>query len=240
MKGTRGIVRTAAAAIGLSLTAHGQVSTGSHLYTQPDPSAGGGIQGRVAAPARPLVAAYALPPDEPRFVYRGAVGATGTFSFQGLPPSRYDLILVFEDSFYEGLVLSRQGSPMPSGDREAIEDIIGKSEPYYTKKFVHRIEGRGGTGGVARCICTFLRDRESVGFVDGKVYPDHRRSLKLVLLEQVGPGWQVVRTREIHTTMVRPGTGPLTHHSAPGIGSIRVTDSVRDMGILDLTGSGGK
>lgn len=158
MKGTRGIVRTAAAAIVLSLTAYGQVSTGSHLYTQPDPSAGGGIQGRVAAPARPLVAAYALPPDEPRFVYRGAVGATGTFSFPGLPPSRYDLILVFEDAFYEGLVLSRKGSPMPSGDREAIEDIIGKSEPYYTKKFVHRIEGRGGTGGVARCICTFLRD----------------------------------------------------------------------------------
>ena len=239
MKGICAIACVGAALVGLSVNAPGQVSTGAHLYTEPDPSSGGGIKGRVLSPAKALVAAYALPPDEPRFVYKGAVGAKGAFSFSGLPPSMYDLILVFEDSFYEGLTLSRQGGTVPSGDREAIESIVLKSEPYYTRKLVHRVEGRGGTSGVARCICTFLRDKGSIGFMDGKIYPDFRRSLKLVLLEQVGPGWQVVRTREIHTTMVRPGTGPLEHFTAPGIRSIRVTDDVKDLGTIDLTQSGG-
>jgi len=232
-------VSIAAVVAALALHAQGQVSTGAHLYTAPDPSAGGGIRGQVTA-CDGLAAAYALPPDEPRYVYKGVVGTNGTFAFAGLPPSKYDLILVFADRFCEGLTLSRQGAAVPAGDHEAIERIVRDSEPYYTRKTLHRVEGSGGTEGAARCICTFLRDKESIGFIDGKIYPDHRRSLKLVLLEQVGPGWQVVRTREIHTSMIKPGTPPLSHEHVPGLGSIRVTDSVKDLGVIALVSSKAK
>jgi hypothetical protein len=222
---------------GLAAAALGQVSTGAYLYTPPDPSAGGGIRGRISAPDKPLAAAYALPADEPRFVYKGAVAGKDKreFSFAGLPTGKYDLLLVFDDVFYEGLTLARKDDSLAAKDRESIEAIIAKTEPYYTTKTVHRLGGQGGTSGEARCICSFFRAKESVGFIDGAVYPDHRRSLKLVVLEEVGPGWQVVKTREIHTAMVKPGTGLLAHVYRHNLGGIRVIDQVKDVGDIDLS-----
>jgi hypothetical protein len=217
--------------------APGQVSTGAHLYTPPDPSATGGIRGAVTASDKPLVSAYAMPPDLPGSVYKGTVSGTGKreFSFKGLPAGKYDLLLVFEDVFYEGLTLVRKVDDLTAEDRGSIEAIVAKTEPYYGTKKIHRVAGQGGKNGAARCICTFFRAKESVGFIDGVVYPEHRRSLKLVLLEEVGPGWQVVKTREIHTVMVKPGTGMQDHFYRKVLGGIRVIDKVKDLGDIDLS-----
>jgi hypothetical protein len=239
MKNSRVMVATVAL-LGGMCAALGQVSTGEHLYTPADPSAGGGIKGKISVPDKPLAEVFALPPDEPRFVYKGTVTGSGKreFSFKGLPAGKYDLLLVFEDVFYEGLTLARKEDDLSAEDRKSIEAIIAKTEPYYPTKKAHRLAGQGGKGGTARCICAFFRAKESVGFIDGAVYPEHRRSLKLVLLEEVGPGWQVVRTREIHTVMVKPGAGLPDHVYRRNLGGIRVIDKVKDLGDIDLSASG--
>jgi hypothetical protein len=234
----RPAIVTAVALLGvLCVAVPGQVSTGAYLYTVSDPLATGGIRGTVSAPDKPIMGAYAMPPDQPGSVYRGTVTGKGNrdFSFRGLPSGKYDLLLVFDDAFYEGLTLVRIEDDLVAEDRESIEAIIAKTEPYYGTKKIHRLAGQGGKSGYARCICTFFRAKESVGFIDGVVYPDHRRSLKLVLLEEVGPGWQVVKTREIHTVMVKPGTGMQDHYYRKALGGIRVIDEVKDIGGIDLS-----
>ena len=221
-----------------SMRVDGQVSIGKYLYTKPDPSAEGGIRGQITGRQEPLVAVFALPADEPRFVYKGTV--TGSekkeFKFNGLPIGKYDLLLVFDDSFYEGLTLSRCEDSLLAKDRALIEKIISRSEPYFNKKVINRMLGKTGTmTGKARCICTFFRSKPSTGFSDGKTYTGRRQSLKLVLLEDVGPGWQVTKTREIYSNMVKPDSGIIKHVYRKHLGNIRVIDKVKDMGRIDLS-----
>lgn len=217
-----------------------QVGTSKHLYTEPDPNAAGGIRSAITGVPKPLDAVFAIPPDEPLLVYKGTV--TGlekqAFEFRGLPVSRYDLVLVFDDTVYEGLRLTRGDDALTRNDMASITNIVMRSEPYFNEKTIHRLAGTTGhMEGHARAFCTFLRSLTSTGFSDGKPYHDHRRSLKLALLEQVGPGWQVADTREIYVKMVKPGTGHVAHVYARNLGRIRVVDSVKDLGVIDLAGA---
>jgi len=220
--------------------ANGQVSRSRYLYTAPDPSARGGIRGTVAGPGEPLSGVFALPPDEPRFVYKADLTDSGrrSFAFTGLPVAKYDLVVVFENAFYEGLRLDRgESGTLTAEDRRRIGEIIEGSEPFFNRKVLHRLQGvTGRMEGRARAICTFVRTKGALGFLDGKMYPDHRRSLKLVLLEDVGPGWQVVKTREIYVTQIPPDSGRdvIRHVYTPVLTGIRVVDKVKDLGELTL------
>ena len=233
-----GAALAAAAALWLAAgTAQAQVGTSKHLYTEPDAGARGGRTGVVADPPGPLAGVFALPPDEPRFVYKGAISGDrrDRFTFTGLPVAKYDLMLVFDNVFYEGLTLNRGEDSLTDQDKKLITGIIDKSEPYFNEKTVHRLLGKTGKmEGQARAVCTFLRSLTSTGFNDGAAYTDHRRSLKLVLLEDVGPGWQVARTREIFVIMVKPGTGHIRHEYNPKLGGIRVVDEVKDLGQVSV------
>ena len=223
-----------------SVTASGQVGQSKYLYTKPDASAGGGIKGTITRPQMPITAVFALPPDEPRFVYKGTVtgGEGRDFVFAGLQAARYDLLLVFDNAFYEGLTLNRGDDTLTSEDQQLIRKIIMKSEPFFNRKEVHRMLGKTGKmTGKARCMCTFVRTKSAMGFYDGKWYPDHRRSFKLVLVEDVGPAWQVVKTREIYVTQIKPASGKdvIRHVYKPYLGRIRVTDKMKDLGKIDLS-----
>ena len=64
-------------AVGLALSSHGAENMAvdplegrSRLYTEPDISATGGIQGRILRPPQPIEQILATPPDEPRLVYK--------------------------------------------------------------------------------------------------------------------------------------------------------------------------
>jgi len=224
-----------------SVTASGQVGQSKYLYTKPDASAGGGIKGTITRPQIPLSAVFALPPDEPRFVYKGTVtrGAAGSgFVFTGLQTARYDLLLVFDNAFYEGLTLNRGDDTLTPEDQRLIRKIIMKSEPFSNRKEIHRMLGKTGKmTGKARCMCTFVRTDRAMGFIDGKWYRDHRRSFKLVLVEDVGPAWQVVKTREIYVTQIKPASGKdvIRHVYRPYLGRIRVTDKMKDLGKINLS-----
>lgn len=203
------------------------------LYTDPDPSANGGLRGTVVYPLDRLVAVMAMPPHNPRSVYRGEITGGGNgFRFQGLPIAKYDLVLVFEKAFYEGLTLTYDEDTLTEEDRRAIAAHIHQSIPFFNVKRVHRIQGTTGREGTARSVLQELRTREI-----RRTPPGTRvRSLKLAFSEDVHIGWQMVHTRELLHQEARPGHYKelLTHHFHPDLGDIRVINSIRDLGELDL------
>ena len=207
----------------------------TRLYTRPDTSLPGGIRGQVAAPSEPLEEVLALPYERPEHVYQAEIldPERRTFEFRGLPMDRYGLLLIYADRFFEGVRLSRQDSTLTNDDREAIASIIDRSEPFFTEKRLHRVAGETGRGGEARAICTFLRDREAESYM-GESRTGFRRTFKLIQLRQVGPGWQVVRARDLYPVWSDvQGLRP-RHHYHPRLADIRVTDRITDLGTLDL------
>jgi hypothetical protein len=195
------------------------------LYTTPDPAATGGIKGVVKTPAKPIVQVLAMPPDEPRYVYEGEVtGANGQgFLFKNLPMARYNLFVIYDNEFFEGLELSREKDTLTKADQDKIIYIVNESDPFFNKKVIHRMAGTTGRGNLARCVVTEYRDKGPM-----------RRTFKLIWLKDVGPGWQVVQKRDLYpiTTDLKHMTP--THHFAAVLSRIRVTDQIKDLGEIDL------
>jgi hypothetical protein len=237
MAALTGLVLAAGAGLALAETGEGHTGTqqSSRLYTPPDPSATGGIAGRLAPADQPLLRVLALPTDDPASVYQGEVAADGrAFSFQGLPVAKYDLVLVLADEFREGLTLRRGENTLADRDRQAIRDKLMVSVPFFDTKEIHRCEGTTGREGRARCVLQEVRTRP-VTLQDGSVHPELQiRSFKLVLVEDVGPGWHVVRTREIIRQEVagneRKGVLPVRYDAR--LGGIRVVKTVKDIGTI--------
>ena len=209
------------------------------LYTQPDPANPGGITGTISKPSQKIESILAIPADAPEMVYEGTVEGSDKFRFTGLPMRNYDLIVIYEKDFYEGLQLNRGPSTLTDEDIKKIETIVQKSEPFFTHKFVHRVEGETGQGNFSRCICTFLRAKGSELLWEaheGKFNrEDFRRTYKLLILKDVGPGWQVVRARDLYPVWTEPKFVEPRHHYSKELSRIRVADSVKDLGEIDLT-----
>ncbi len=224
-----------------TMAAGGQSAGRTRLYTDPDPQSPGGITARVRRPSEAIEQVLAIPSDAPEKVYKGEVFGDGRrrFRFSGLPMRKYDLLVICENSFYEGLRLHRGGSTLTAGDREKIDAIVQKSEPFFTHKTIHRLEGSTGRGNDARAICTFLRAKGSElmweKYKGQWKRDDFRRTFKLVILKDVGPGWQVVRTRDLYPVWTTPEFANPAHHFTEALSGIRVADTVKDLGELDLT-----
>ena len=204
----------------------------NYLYTEPDPTATGGIEGHIVTPALPVESVLAIPADEPRFVYEAQIVGEDRrrFYLKGLPMRKYDLVVIYRDRFYEGLRLHREPDTLSREDRAKLKRIVDASEPYFKKKFIHRVEGTSGRGNLARATCTIVRDASSA-----EGHSDFRRTFKLLMFKDVGPGWQVARTRDLFPVSYRPGE-PLPRHSyARQLGGIRVTRSIKNIGDLKLT-----
>ena len=218
---------SAASLLITALSAFAQLDGGAYLYTKPDPSAGGGIKGKVLGAPQQIQSVFALPPDDPKFVYVGRVTgeSRNEFEFAGLPAAKYDIVLVYKDFFCEGLTLNREENTLTDNDKKLIKYVIDASEPFFSRKVIHRLSGITGDGNKSRCICGFLRDHApNAG----------RYALKLVLTEDVGPAWQVTRTRELGHTFVNPPTEVLRHIYWDKLGGIRVTESVKDIGAITI------
>lgn len=212
----------------------------SRLYTPPDLSSTGGIEGRIGRPDNPIEQILAIPPDAPEKVYQGRIGRADQqrFRFEGLPMRTYDLVVIYKDAFFEGLQLQRGESTLTEEDTAKIHAGIQKSEPYFPHKIIHRLEGEAGRGNIARGICTYYLDRKSALLFNthqgGFSRDDPRRTFKLVILKDVGPGWQIVRSRDLYPKWVTPGTMTPTHAFRKQLSRIRVADSVKDLGDIDL------
>jgi len=212
----------------------------SRLYTPPDPAGAGGLHGRIGRPAGPIEQILAIPADEPRLVYQGRIEGADRqdFRFEGLPMRRYDLVVIYRDAFYEGLQLIRGAGSLTAADIEQIRQAIQSSEPYFPRKTIHRLEGETGRGQFARAICTYALDRKSSLLFNSHegAYErdDPRRTFKLVILKNVGPGWQIVRSRDLYPIWATPGALQPSHAYRAELSRIRVADAVKDLGVIAL------
>ncbi len=239
MRGHRTIGRLAFMAVA-GVAAAGPVTgtkQSTRLYTAPDPSARGGISLRLPASAPALVAAVAVPALSREQAYLGRLAPDGrSVEFTGLPTDRYDLLLVFDDWFAEGFLLSRDPNTLGENDRRAIRETVERSVPFFDTKVIHRCEGLGGRDGRAAAVLQEVRTRP-ITLQDASVRTDIQvRSLKLAFFEEVGPGWHLVRTRELLRQEVGPGQtkGVLRHVFAPSLQGVRVMDTTRDLGEIEL------
>ena len=135
--------------------------------------------------------------------------------------------------------LHRGENTLNDQDRKKIDTIIQKSEPFFTRKIIHRVEGTTGRGNQARCLCTFIRAKGSELMWEqheGKwKREDFRRTFKLVILKDVGPGWQVVRARDLYPVWTNPKFVRPMHHFRDALSGIRVADAVKNLGDLNLS-----
>ena len=213
----------------------------TRLYAKLDPTNAGGLKGSIAYPSLPIEQILAIPAENVEEVYEGTVSGSqrSEFLFKGLPVGKYDLVVVFASEFYEGLRLTREASTLTPEDLKKIDASIQKSEPFFPKKFIHRVEGETGRGNGARAIITYFRDKGSELLMEqfeGKSNrPDFRRTFKLVVLKDVGPGWQIARARDLYPVWMNPKHALPTHHFSAQLSAIRVADEVKDIGDLDLS-----
>lgn len=216
---------------------HTGTEQSTRLYTQPDGSAGGGIKLRINRVLKNMIAAFAIPQFETKSVYKGVVTGGDSASFTGLPAAKYDLVLVFEDSFYEGIKLARDDDQLTAYDKASISAAINKSTPFFNLKEIHRMAGTTGKDGHAMTVLQEMRTKP-ITLQSGEVRSDIQvRSIKVTMMDDVGPAWSQTQTREIIRQEVAGNErkGPLPHHFAPPIGGIRVTDTMKDLGLVDLT-----
>lgn len=208
------------------------------LYTNPDPMATGGLEGRITSPSGPVRQILAVSAAHPERVYRGTFLDEGRrqFRFEGLPMDRYDLVVIFENAAYEGLRLTRGRNTLTRQDLQQIDDIVQRSEPFFTVKVIHRVEGQTGRGNQARAFVTMARDKEAEMYEVIERF-GYRRTHKLIILQQVGPGWQIARARDLYPIWVEFDEKPLlrpAHYHRPALSGFRVTDEVRDLGNIAL------
>ena len=201
------------------------------LYTQPDASTKGGVTGKIKSPTMPIEQILAIPSDEPRFVYEGKKDGT-RFSFSGLPMGKYDLVVIYDNSFYEGLRLHREPDTLTAEDRKKIESSITKSEPFFNTKIIHRLEGTTGRGNLCRAICTYVREKSAEDY--SGALEGFRRTFKIVILKDVGPGWQIVRSRDLFPLSVEKANARPRHFHSETISGIRVSDYEKDLGEISL------
>ncbi len=195
------------------------------LYTKTESKDTGGIRGVVKNPNVPIVQILAMPPDEPRFVYEGKLTGPNNqgFIFENLPAARYNLFVIYDNEFYEGLELHREKSTLTKLDREKILYIVDESESFFPNKIMHRMEGSTGRGGLARCLVTQYRPRTPL-----------RRTFKLIWMKDVGPGWQVIQKRDLYPINANLNNLKPKHHYSAVLSKIRVTTEIKDLGELDL------
>jgi hypothetical protein len=222
----------------LAMSALAQGKERGRLYTAPDMSASGGIAGRIIKPEMPIVQILAMPPDEPRFVYEGQISGASrqSFAFANLPMAKYNLFVIYENEFYEGLQLSFEPDTLTDKDRQSITKIVNESDPFFNKKIIHRIAGTTGRGNLARCVVTQYRDGPGTVTADYQALKDQsRRTFKLIWLKDVGVGWQVVQKRDLYPVTVDLRLLKPTHHYSDQLSNIRVTDKVKNLGDIDMS-----
>lgn len=202
------------------------------LYTPKDPTATGGISGKIAKPAKPILQILAMPPDQPQLVYEGQVSGDDRqeFVFENLPMAKYDLFVIYENEFYEGLELTYEPDTLTEKDRQSISAIVNASDAFFNKKVIHRVAGTTGRGNLARCVVTQYRDRYTVSQDYAELKGTIRRTFKLIWLKDVGVGWQVVQKRDLYPVTVETKFQTPEHHFTKVLSKIRVTDQVKNLG----------
>lgn len=245
-----------------NMSPYSKTKVSANLYTRPDPSALGGIKGTIVGAPSEVLGVLALPQRFPNVssldeiegggaaknirninkdmtnqVYLAGLGSDNSFVFYGLPPGKYDLFVLCENCFYEGLLLSRDPHTLNETDVKTIKAKITESNPFFNVKYQHRIEGQTGSFGRARVVEQEVRTLP-VTLQSAEVLRHIQiRSIKLCLMESVGNSrlgnhWELKKTREITRQEVGPPDtkGLLPGYFCKALQGIRVSTSMKDLG----------
>lgn len=207
------------------------VDTAGRIYTLADPAAAGGIEGRTLH----AELTHAIAIDHERLkVFRGDIeGGDKKFRFHGLPVGKYDLVLVTKDgAVYEGLDLGESPDKLPPASKKNIDVRVGKQEAFFNRYILHRA---GIVGDRCYAFVERMRDNPTVKQSGEKLNANVRR-LEVITLDQASDDWQQIDSRHIYREPEKMTQHPpfLRHAFVAELGSIRVVDSVKQLGILNL------
>ena len=249
-----------------NMSPYTKTHVGSRLYTPPSEEASGGIEGKLVDAPSKVLGVICMPQKFPNIsslklveggssrknagnvntdmtneCYLATLTDDNRFRFRGLPYGKYDLFILCENCFYEGLKLNREEESLTDADKAAIKAKLVESNPFFNVKNQHRIEGQTGQFGRARVLEQEVRTLP-VTDQAARVHRDIQiRSIKLCLLDSVGGSrigthWDVKKTREIARQELGP---PETKGVIPGfhrkdLQGIRVAGKVKDVGTISL------
>jgi len=249
-----------------NMSPYSKTNVGINLYSKPDPNAPGGIRGTIADSPSEVLGVLAMPQKFPNVasledieggtsaknarnintdmtnqVYLASLGSDNSFSFSGLPAGKYDLLVLCENCFYEGLLLNRETNNLTEADVASIKGKLKESNPFFNVKNQHRIEGQTGAYGKARVLEQEVRTLP-VTLQNADVLTHIQiRSIKLCLMESVGTKslgtrWEMKKTREITRQEVGPPDtkGPIPGYFCKTLQGIRVSTAVKDVGAVSL------
>lgn len=240
--------------------------TGKYLYAKPDPAAGGAIAGRLVDAPSAVEGVVAIVQrfrsvsalanvkggkaaknagqnaSHMKFpCYLAKLDDKNNFSFSGLPPGQYDLVVICEDRIYDGIRLQREENTLTDEDRRVIKAKVEESNPFFDTKAICRLEGVTGRTGTARAVIQELRTKP---FFDqyGSTYDKLQiRSLKLFIMDSVGGGrmgthWEVQKVREICRKEVGgvDTRGALPEIFLPQLQGVRVSKKLKNIGEISL------
>ncbi len=202
--------------------------TGKYLYVGPDTRESGGIDlqlGR-AFPKPSIAVAVSRRLHE---AYRGQImDGGGVIRFRHLPTGVYDILLVNDRAFFEGIrLVGRSGSVAAEDDSDAalIRAEVEKIEGFFDHKQVHRIEFSDGKAGV---LVQQWRTGETLK-QSGEVVSGSVHSVDFMIFEKRLTAWQLTKRRQLYREELRYRES-LAHHPTPALGNVRVTGRVKVVG----------
>jgi len=231
----------------------------SQLYTKT--AAPGGISGRIIDPPSQILAIFAISRDKQKTiqttrllqggtrsdakyrlaVYIATLNDDNSFMISGMAEGIYDLLVLLEHNYYDGLLLNRKGSALTSTDIKTITAKINDSNPYFNEKHIARMAGETGHAAKARVLVQEVRTLP-VTLQDGSVHPElQTRSIKLFLMEDVSvtgaSAWAAVETREIVRQEVGPPDtkGGIPEFYCKALSGIFVIDTPENLKPIRLT-----
>jgi len=210
------LVLTAGAALLATLPAVSDM-----FHDRLDPTATGGITGRVVGEGLKLTEAVAVEQVAYKF-YAGSV-AGDTYSFSGLPPGKYDLLLRTDEHVFEGLRLDVWGEneELPKQDKLAIKKLIDISDDFYPNKKIVRA---GGTKEQQKLLVEQTRTELTLN-PDGSKQEGMLRRIDYTIVRKTRDVWQIAKVR--HMLRENPPLGSKAFfHYRPQLGGIRVADDV--------------
>ncbi len=225
-----------ALALLILLTAAGSTPAGTY-HTPADPEMSGGIAGMVE-PAEGLQTVIAFEPFEIK-AYQAKVNPdTGRFTFRGLPPGEYDLLIKTVGEVYEGLTVEIEPDRKLTDEqrRQLVDEIntqFAETEDYFNVKRIVRIARAGDR---ARMFVIQTRTKKVVD-PGGRVIRAHIRRFDFVDLLKTRDVWQVRTSRHLLRQEVPLDSSDLKLKKivhAPKLGRILVGEKMKDTGTINL------
>ena len=200
------------------------------IYTRPQADDHGVLCGRSNTP---LTHAIAVEHDHTRVFLATLADAGSSFRFPALPVGRYDLVLITRDGrVCEGLDIGGSEPAPDPASRKLLDERVTKADNFFNRWTIHR---SGFSGDRAFLFVERLRDR-TVLRQSGENLGAFLRRFEIIELQSASGDWQMIGTRHLYReeTPVDPPPVFFRPIHLPALGGLRVTDTTRDTGLLNL------